>query len=213
MKPQVTIIDYGVGNLYSVARAFEICGANIAYAYKPEQITSARHLVLPGVGSFESGMAGLRDRNMITSICDYAATGKPLMGICLGMQMFATVSEEYGEHPGLNIIPGRVKRIPQTTLEGDLQKLPNIGWSSLHRVSETDWEATAMRDVKQGEEVYAVHSFEVHTDNPQHQLAYIELGGRNICAAIRQNSVIGFQFHPEKSGPVGLKILKSFLGF
>jgi glutamine amidotransferase len=80
-------------------------------------------------------MAGLRDRNMITSICDYAIAGKPLMGICLGMQMFATVSEEYGEHLGLNIIPGRVKRIPQTTLEGDLQKLPNIGWNNIYWLS------------------------------------------------------------------------------
>lgn len=211
MKPQVTVVDYGLGNLYSVGRAFEVCGAEVIFASDPKQIAAARHLVLPGVGAFESGMAGLRERRLVEPIRAYAATGKPLMGICLGMQMFASVSVEFGEHEGLNLIPGRVLPLPKTTVEGGAQKVPHIGWATLYKAPGADWQQSALETVQEGDGVYLVHSFAVHTDDPTHRLAVTQFGGHPVCTVIRRGALIGCQFHPEKSGPVGLKILESFL--
>jgi glutamine amidotransferase len=211
MKSQVTIIDYGIGNLYSVGRAFEVCGAEVVFASKPEQIFAAHHLVLPGVGAFESGMAGLRERSLVEPIRAHALEGKPLMGICLGMQMFASVSEEFGEHKGLNLIPGRVLPLPKVTLEGIPQKIPHISWAKLHKTAGADWQQSSLSGISEGDSVYLVHSFAMHTDNLEHQLAFSNFGGHKVCTVIRSGALIGCQFHPEKSGPVGLKILATFL--
>jgi glutamine amidotransferase len=211
MKPQVTIIDYGIGNLFSVGRAFEVCGADVIFASDPKQIASARHLVLPGVGSFESGMVGLHERNLVESIREHASQGKPLMGICLGMQMFATVSEEFGEHKGLDLIPGRVCALPHTTVEGEAQKIPRIGWAGLHKDAGVEWCETALAEIQEGDRFYLVHSFAVHADDPTHQLAFSHFGGHSVCTVIRRGALIGCQFHPEKSGSVGLKVLSAFL--
>ena len=211
MKPQVTIVDYGIGNLYSVSRAFEVCGADVFFASTPEEVATARHLVLPGVGAFESGMAGLHERNLVEPIRAHAAEGKPLMGICLGMQMFATVSEEFGEHKGLDLIPGRVRALPHTTVEGEAQKIPHIGWAGLYKTAEAEWSETSLADIQEGDGVYLVHSFAMHTDNPAHQLAFSLFGGHAVCTVIRRGQLIGCQFHPEKSGPVGLKVISAFM--
>lgn len=211
MKPQISIIDYGIGNLYSVSRAFEVCGADVIFASTPEEVASAGHLVLPGVGAFESGMAGLHERNLVDPIRAHAADGKPLMGICLGMQMFATVSEEFGEHKGLDLIPGRVHALPKAASNGDQLKIPRIGWAGLYKESDVNWEQTPLADLKEGNAVYLVHSYEVRPENPSHQLAFSWFGGQAVCTVIRSGRLIGCQFHPEKSGPIGLKILKSFV--
>lgn len=211
MKPQVTIIDYGIGNLYSVGRAFEVCGADVIFASDPKQVASARHLVLPGVGAFESGMAGLHERNLVGPIRAHVAEGKPLMGICLGMQMFVTVSEEFGEHKGLDLIPGRVRALPHTTVEGKAQKIPHIGWAGLYKTAGAEWRETALAGLQEGDNMYLVHSFAVHTDDPAHQLAFSTFGGHPVCTVIRRGALIGCQFHPEKSGPVGLKVLSAFI--
>jgi glutamine amidotransferase len=211
MKPQVTIIDYGVGNIYSVGRAFEVCGAEVVFASKPEQISAAHHLVLPGVGAFESGMAGLHNRNLVDPILAHAAACKPLMGICLGMQMFASVSEEFGEHKGLNLIPGLVCPLPKLTTEGVTQKVPHISWAELYKTPGADWQQSSLSGINEGDSVYLVHSFAMHTDNLEHQLAFSNFGGYRVCTVIRSGALIGCQFHPEKSGSVGLKILVTFL--
>jgi glutamine amidotransferase len=211
MKLQVTIIDYDVGNLYSVGRAFEVCGADVRFASTPEEVMAAHHLVLPGVGAFESGMAGLHERNLVEPIRAHAAKGKPLMGICLGMQMFATLSEEFGEHKGLDLIPGRVRSLPRVTVEGEAQKVPHIGWAGLYKTSGSDWCETPLASLHEGDEVYLVHSFAVQTDDPAHQLALSHFGGHPVCTVIRRGALIGCQFHPEKSGAVGLKVLSDFL--
>jgi len=211
MTPQVTVIDYGIGNLYSVGRAFEVCGAEVLFASDPAQIATARHLVLPGVGAFESGMQGLQDRGLVEAIRAHAEAGKPLLGICLGMQMLASVSEEFGEHKGLDLIPGRVLSLPQTTVEGEPLKVPHIGWATLYKPPEADWQQTALADVQEGDSVYLVHSFAVQTDDPADRLAISNFGGHPVCTVIRRGALIGCQFHPEKSGPVGLKVVTSFL--
>jgi glutamine amidotransferase len=211
MKPQVTIVDYGIGNLFSVGRAFEVCGADVIFASDPEHVASARHLVLPGVGAFESGMAGLHERNLVEPIRAHATEGKPLLGICLGMQMLATVSEEFGEHKGLDLIPGRVRALPQTTVEGKAQKIPHIGWAGLFKSKGAEWDQVPLKEVKQGDAVYLVHSFAVSTADPTYELAFSWFGGHSICVMIRRDRIIGCQFHPEKSGAVGMKIINGFL--
>lgn len=211
MKPRVTVIDYGLGNLYSVGRAFEVCGAEVILASTAEQIRAAHHLILPGVGAFAAGMAGLRERQLIEPIRAHAAAGKPLMGICLGMQMFASVSEEFGVHEGLNIIPGKVCRLPQTTVESKTHKIPRVGWASLYKAPKSDWEQTALSRLHDGDSVYLVHSYAMQTNDLEHQLAVSQFGGHPVCTVVKRGATIGCQFHPEKSGPVGLKVLSGFL--
>jgi glutamine amidotransferase len=211
MSNSVTLIDYGVGNLLSVARAFEHCGANVVLTGDPADIDRAERLVLPGVGAFADGMQGLRDRELVDPIRRYAESGRSLLGICLGMQMLATMSEEFGEHQGLNLIPGRVRAIPRMATDGSPLKTPHIGWSSLHRPKQTEWDNSLLADTTPGTSVYLVHSYAVAPDDHRHLLSDCVYGGHRIATTIRRGAVIGCQFHPEKSGPAGLRMLAAFL--
>ena len=212
MNPmQVTVIDYGIGNLYSVCRALERCGAQVTLSSDPRDIETAPRLVLPGVGAFADGMQGLRDRGLVEPIRRYAACGRPLLGICLGMQMLATVSEEFGEHEGLGLVPGRVVAVPNRTTAGAPQKIPHIGWNGLAAPAGVGWQDTLLSDTPEGTAVYLVHSYAVTPDDPANRLAHCLYGGHHICAAIRRGQIVGCQFHPEKSGEAGLRILTRFL--
>jgi len=208
---QVTVIDYGIGNLYSVSRALERCGGEVTVTADSVQIEAASRLVLPGVGAFADGMRGLRECGLVEPIKRYAASGRPLLGICLGMQMLAGVSEEFGRHEGLDLIPGRVVPVPQTTTDGQAQKIPHIGWNDLVAPRGADWSDSLLRGTPQGTAVYLVHSYFVIPDDPRHSLAHCIYGGHRIAAAIRRGRVVGCQFHPEKSGEAGLAMLAQFL--
>lgn len=211
MSGKVTIVDYGIGNLYSVCRALEYCGAEIELTDKREVIASATHLVLPGVGAFADGMLGLRDLGLVDPIRRFANRDGKLLGICLGMQMLLSASEEFGEHEGLDLIPGRVVRIPNTGVDGKRHKIPHVGWSALIQPPTlSSWEGTILTGTRQGSEVYLVHSFTAVPDSPHHRLADCYYDGRLIAAAIRSGNVYGCQFHPEKSGSIGLDILRQF---
>lgn len=208
----VTILDYGVGNLYSVQRAFEVCGASdICVSSDPDVVRNADRLVLPGVGAFADGMQGLRDRGLDQAICEFANSGRPLLGICLGMQMLATSSEEFGEHAGLDLVPGKVHPIPSTDMEGADLKIPFIGWSHLDCPPEFNWNGSILESLNRKQAVYLVHSFQFLPKNHCNMFGTYQYGGHNITAAIAKNNIIGLQFHPEKSGHIGLKILAKFL--
>lgn len=212
MSTQVTVIDYGIGNLFSVQRALEHVGARVTLASEPADVEGAERLLLPGVGAFENGMRGLRERGLIEPIRRHAATGRPLLGICLGMQMLSGISEEFGVHEGLNLIPGRVRALPPLDGHGREQKIPAIGWAELLAPQGVGWATTPLAPLQPGSSsVYLVHSYEVIPDDAADRLAEYEYGGRRVCAAIRRGNVFGFQFHPEKSGAVGLQVLSSFL--
>jgi glutamine amidotransferase len=211
MKRKVTVVDYGIGNLFSVCRAFEACGAEVELTDCATDIEAAERLVLPGVGAFDDGMLGLRERDLVEPIKRYGASGRPLIGICLGMQMLASASEEFGEHEGLNLIPGRVVAIPPIGADGRLHKIPHIGWSALKRPAGITWKETVLADTPENTPVYLVHSYAVSPDVPQHCLATCNYDGHVIAAAIRLNNIYGVQFHPEKSGPAGLRILRKFM--
>ncbi len=208
----VTIVDYGVGNLYSVQRALEVCGASdICISSDPAEILIADRVVLPGVGAFADGMRGLRERGLDSAIREFAKSGRPLMGICLGMQLFATKSDEFGEHTGLDLIPGKVNAIPPKGVEGEHLKIPNVGWSTLDQPAHICWEKTVLRALTREQSVYLVHSFHFKPDSQNNVLATYQYGGNNITAAIVEGNIIGLQFHPEKSGEVGLTILSQYL--
>ncbi len=212
MGASVAIVDFGSGNLLSVTRALEHCGAQVAAAHDAAAIEAAERLVLPGVGAFADGMRGLRERGLIEPIRRYAASGRPVLGICLGMQMLASMSEEFGTHEGLDLIPGRVLPVPSHDVDGTPQRIPHIGWTAL-RVpqSGTNWQGSMLEETPAATEVYLVHSFAVVPDDDADRLADCDYGGHRLCAALRRGNVFGTQFHPEKSGPAGLRMLSTFL--
>jgi imidazole glycerol-phosphate synthase subunit HisH len=207
----VVVIDYGIGNLFSVRRAFEHCGSEVVLSSDPAVLADAPRLVLPGVGAFADGMRGLIERGLDKVILAYAESGRPLLGICLGMQMLASVSEEFGEHKGLGIIPGRVVSIPRVGPEGQQYKVPHVGWADLCAMDPTtDWKDSVLDGLSSDDAVYLTHSYAVTVMDPRHNLAYCKYNGANVTAAIRKNKVFGVQFHPEKSGKVGLRIIANF---
>ena len=209
---KVTIIDYGLSNLLSVQHAFAHFGAETVLTDKAEKILAADALVLPGVGAFRDGMDGLERLGLVEPIRAKAAAGTPLLGICLGMQMLFDESEEFGLHKGLGLIPGRVVKIPDTDTDGQPQRVPHISWDPLYPAEgREDFSGTALAAVRPGEECYFIHSYEAKPTAAEDRLADTVYGGRKICAAAVHGSVVGCQFHPEKSGPVGLKIVEQFL--
>lgn len=209
---KVTIIDYGIGNLLSVRRACDYCGAEVDFTDSPGGIDKAEHLILPGVGAFADGMSGLRSRGLIEPIRKYAAQNRPFLGICLGMQMMLEVGEEFGKHEGLGLIPGIVTKIPDTGIDGRIHKIPHIGWNALSLPSDiADWTDTILQGVVPGSTVYFVHSFTAQPTHDSNRLSDCCYNGRVISATVRSGNLYGCQFHPEKSGKVGLKILNDFL--
>lgn len=209
---KITVIDYGLSNLLSVQLAFRHFGALVRVTDKAEDILAAGALVLPGVGAFRDGMAGLDRLGLIEPIRQKAAEGTPLLGICLGMQMLFDESEEFGRYQGLGLIPGRVVRIPDLDSDGKPQRVPHISWNPLLPAGgRTDFAGTALAGVVPGQECYFIHSYEAKPAQVGDCLAVTRYGGREVCAAASHGSVLGCQFHPEKSGPVGLRIIKEFL--
>jgi glutamine amidotransferase len=209
---EVVVVDCGVGNLLSVSRALEHCGARVVITSDAAAILASALVVLPGVGAFADGMAALQAKGLDDVVRQVAASGKPLLGICLGMQMLLDESEEFGVTRGLGLIPGRVVNIPARTTAGGLHKIPHIGWNELVLPAQRDsWQGGLLADVEPGEAVYFVHSFMAEPASPAHRLADCSYGGIPISAAVKRDNVMGCQFHPEKSGDVGLKILRRFL--
>jgi glutamine amidotransferase len=209
---KVTVIDYGVGNLLSVRRGLEQCGAVVTMTADPDVILSAPRVILPGVGAFADGMAGLRRDGLDAVVREVAERGVPLLGICLGMQMLLDESDEFGNTPGLGLIPGRVVPVPSTTKVGYPQKIPHIGWNVLALPQgRSSWDGTLLQEVKSWEAVYFVHSFMANPTDPSHRIADCLYGAMLVSAVIGRENVFGCQFHPEKSGEVGLKVLKRFM--
>lgn len=198
---EVTVVDYGVGNLKSVARAFEHVGARVAITSDASAIARAERLVLPGVGAFGHCMQELRARGLVTPILDFAATGRPFLGICVGMQIMLSVGKEFGEHQGLGLIPGRVCRIPAA-------RLPSIGWMRLEK--QASWQGTPLEGTPEGSPVYFVHSFAAVPDDQAAVLATYDCDGVRVTAAIGKGHLAGVQFHPEKSAEAGLAMIERF---
>ena len=198
----IAIVDYGVGNLFSLNSSLELIGAESVVTADESVLRSADKILLPGVGAFEDAAKKLRESGLADLIKELAAAGKPLLGICLGMQMLFEKSYEYGEHEGLGLIPGNVRPI-RDVIPADY-KIPHIGWNALHLKQVNP----IFKYISEGDCVYFVHSFYA-ADCEDHVVATAEYGAE-LTAAVARGNVYGCQFHPEKSGNVGLSILKAF---
>lgn len=198
----LAIIDYGVGNIFSLYSSFKFIGEDVVLTNDKKVIDSCSHIILPGVGAFADAKRKLDESGMADVVKEQVKTGKPLMGICLGMQMLFDKSLEYGEHAGLGLIGGSVMPISDV-IPSDL-KIPHIGWNSL----EFTRDSKLFKYINNGDHVYFVHSFYA-ADCVQDTIAVSEYGAP-LTAAVAKDNVYGCQFHPEKSGEVGLNILKAF---
>ena len=199
----VAIVDYGVGNLFSLASSFKAVGAEVTVTSDPAVLRTAERIVLPGVGAFGDAAAKLRESGLDQVVIEQAKAGKPLLGICLGMQLLFEKSFEYGEHEGLGLIKGEIRPIADV-IPADL-KIPHIGWNALHFGKE---KSPLFRYLNEGDHVYFVHSF--YGANCEESVIATAEYGAELTAAVGSGNVFGCQFHPEKSGRVGLAILRAF---
>ncbi len=198
----IGIIDYGVGNLFSLSSSFKAIGEDIFVSSDKDKLKEADGLILPGVGAFGDAVKKLRESGLDEFVIDWAESKKPLMGICLGMQLLFERSFEYGEHKGLGLLKGEV--VP---MDGSLPKelkIPHIGWNMLHITRKSP----LFENLKEGDCVYFVHSF--YANNCEESLIATTEYGKHLTAAVAKDNVYGCQFHPEKSGAVGMEILRSF---
>lgn len=200
----VAIVDYGVGNLFSLTSSFAAIGTEVVVTADPTVLKAADRIILPGVGAFGDAANKLRDCGLDTVLKQLAADGKPLLGICLGMQLLFEKSYEYGEHEGLGLIKGCVRPIADVLPSADY-KIPHIGWNPLIFKQQN----ALFANIKDGDCVYFVHSYYA-TDCDESVIATAEYGAE-LTAAVANGNVYGCQFHPEKSGAVGLAILKAFV--
>jgi len=202
---RVTVVDYGRGNLFSIARALDHLGVVHQVSEVPSGVAAAECIILPGVGAFGDAMQGLRERDLVGPLVASAKAGTPILGICLGMQVLVAQSEEFGLHEGLDLIPGTVKRLPEGGGEPGAIRIPNVGWRTLNGVRD-DPVAGAPDEM-----YYFVHSFTPIVADKTHVVATIPVNGFEAAAIIRRDNIYGVQFHPEKSGPAGLALLHRFV--
>lgn len=196
----IAIIDYGMGNLHSVSKAVERLGYEVVLTSDPQTILEADGAILPGVGAFGDAMENLRQTKLDDVVKFYAASGKPLLGICLGMQLLFSESEEHGTNEGLNLLPGKVIRF-----KGDF-KVPHMGWNKLSFLQE---QSPLFNELTEGH-VYFVHSFHAKPEQSSDLLATTDYN-QQVTAIVGRNNVYGMQFHPEKSGELGMQLLGNFL--
>lgn len=201
----IAIVDYGVGNLFSLASSLKMLGIKSEVTGDPEKLKAADRVILPGVGAFGDAIAKLQETGLDRTVKELAAAGKPLLGICLGMQLLFDSSEEFGRHEGLGLVPGRVVSMTEAfEKQGIDLKVPHIGWNPIT----VRKDSPLLRYVKDQDQFYYVHSFYA-TDCDAHLIADSEYGVA-VTGIVQNGNVYGTQFHPEKSGHCGLALLKAF---
>lgn len=209
---KVTVIDYGMGNIFSVSCALESLGCEVIVTNKKAIVEKANSLILPGVGAFKDALNELTRLDLIDIIKEKAINGTPLLGICLGMQLLLDESEEFGTSKGLGLIPGIVQKFPNLSSKDKIFRIPHIGWNSLEIIRPNEKESDIFKSLKDnGEHLYFVHSYYANRVPKQNIYSLTEYEGFKFCSAVRSNNIFGLQFHPEKSSVTGLEILKEFI--
>jgi glutamine amidotransferase len=209
MSKKIIIIDYQLGNLYSVNQVFKHLGHETFVTNNKEDILNADYLVLPGVGAFGDAMNRLNEFDLVDPIKEYANSGKPLMGICLGLQLLLTESNEFGISKGLNIIKGTVEKFEVHQENQELFKVPQIQWNMIHEAKK--WKGTPLNDCTSDSFMYFVHSYFVNPIEKDVVLSTTNYGAYNYCSSLIKNNIFATQFHPEKSGKDGIKIYQNWL--
>ena len=207
---KIGVVDYGINNLNNIVRCLEYLGIEVTICSDRKKIQNARKLILPGVGSFYHGMSELQRRDLVVGLQEFVASGRPILGVCLGMQLFMEASEENGDHQGLGFIDGKVEPIPMYQGNKKIRKVPNVGWNALRLSREDAWKHTYFNEVRDGEFFYFSHSFMVKSNNMSHVLGYCDYGGIRVTSVIVKENLTGVQFHPELSGRCGVELLKRF---
>jgi glutamine amidotransferase len=211
-RAKVAVIDYRMGNLFSVEHACAAVGLEPVITSDPGVILSAAGAILPGVGAFGEAMENIGRLGLAEPIRGFIASGRPFMGICLGLQLLFTESDEFGTCKGLGLIPGRVERFPNPGPAGGPVRVPQIGWNRIRSPEgmSGSWEASPLRGIGQGEYMYFVHSFYVKPERASDVLAVTRYGGLEYCSGIRRDNLFAAQFHPEKSAHEGLRIYRNW---
>ena len=210
MFKKIAIIDYQMSNLFSVQHACEHLNIEAEITSDPKKIAQADGAILPGVGAFGDAMANLKKLGLDETIKKFINTGKPFMGVCLGMQLLMSSSEEFGLHQGLDIIKGNVKKFPAVNDQSEKIKIPQIGWNKIYQPEDKKWQNTPLSKVKNNSYMYFVHSFCVFPSQAENVLSLTNYSGFEYCSSVINDNVFAVQFHPEKSGPDGIKIYQEW---
>jgi len=208
MNRKIVIVDYGVGNLFSINEACKHLGYSTILSSNPKIILNADNLILPGVGAFEIAIEKLKNLNLIDVIKSYVLTGKPLMGVCLGMQLLFDESEEFGNNKGLGLIEGKILRFPDYYNESKLV-IPHIGWNNIV-YKNLPWQGTPLKNTLNNSLMYFVHSYYALPTSTSNILTESTYSRFTFCSSVQKDNIYGFQFHPEKSGVEGLKLYENF---
>ncbi len=215
-EERVVIIDFGMGNLFSIKQACEYVGLKATIISNPADLLDSQAAILPGVGAFADAMENLKGLNLIDPIKKFVEQGRPLMGICLGMQLLMTESEEFGLHQGLNIIPGRVIKFAKAEKTDKGLKVPQVGWNRITQppnAKDKGWQKSPLAGLAQGAFMYFVHSFYAVPDSKEIVLSLTTYEGIQYCSSLFYRSTFACQFHPERSGLEGLRVYQNWVEF
>lgn len=205
---KIVVVDYDIGNVRSILNAFDKIGITPILSRNKEEILNADGLLLPGVGAFSHGMKNLNKYSLVEILKEYAKSNKPLLGICLGMQMLLDESEEFGSTKGIGLIHGKVIKLPIKNLE--YKKLPHISWNEIskHKII---WQDTILENISESSDMYFVHSYIAVPNDENNVLSTTIYSDYEFCSSIKKDNIYGCQFHPEKSASLGLKIIQNFI--
>jgi glutamine amidotransferase len=210
---KTVIVDIGIGNLYSVSRAIKQCGSESQITTDPHAVLAADKIILPGVGAFGKAIKKIKSLGLDQALLEAAENGKPMLGICLGMQLLFEQSDEFGHNQGLGIIPGKVVRFPESfqSDNGARFKVPQIGWNNIRPPEDSSWQSTLLDDVAPGSWFYFVHAYFCQPADRNFILGLTDYAQITYCSVVRKDQIWGCQFHPERSSEAGLSIYQKFL--
>lgn len=213
IKPKIAVIDYKMSNLFSVKHACDFVGGESFITSDKNDIKNADGIILPGVGAFGVAMKNLKKLDLVNLIIQSVEKKKPFMGVCLGMQLLFSQSEEFGIHKGLDLIKGKVVKFPSHSLSKNKIKIPQIGWNKIYCTNRNKdkWKLSPLNNIKESRDMYFVHSYYCCPKNKGDELCKTSYEGIEYCSGVLHNNVFAVQFHPEKSGQVGLKIYKNWI--